>query len=73
VRDGYGPIVSEGVTTHELLVDGGVVPPVEVSVGAVGESPHATATPAAAAEPKAANADRRLIRLFTLLSNSFMV
>jgi hypothetical protein len=59
VRDGYGPIVSLGVTAHAafVLVD----PPVDVSTAdaLVGESPHATAT-AAAAAPIAPKAARRL-------------
>jgi hypothetical protein len=66
-------MVSVGVTARALLVDGGVVPPVEVSVGAVGESPHAVATPAAAADPRTANAVRRVIRFFCMLASFFVV
>jgi hypothetical protein len=57
LREGYGPIVSVGVTAHvafELVVV--VVSLADVDDGLVGESPHATATAAAAAPiaPKAA-------------------
>jgi hypothetical protein len=70
VRDGYGPIVSVGVTMQALLVEVVVAPVVEVSVGAAGESPHAAATPAAAADPRAAKAERRLILLFNMFAGS---
>jgi|RhiMethySRZTD1v2_1073278.scaffolds.fasta_scaffold00235_32 hypothetical protein len=42
VRDGYGPIVSVGVTAQFAFVLV-VEPPVDVDDGLVGESPQATA------------------------------
>jgi hypothetical protein len=56
VRDGYGPIVSVGVTAQVALVLVVVVLLEDVDDGLVGESPHAAATAASAApiEPKAA-------------------
>jgi hypothetical protein len=59
VRDGYGPIVSVGVTAQAAFVLVVVVPLVDVDDGLVGESPHAAAT-AAAAAPIAPIAARRL-------------
>jgi len=58
VRDGYGPIVSVGVTAQLAFVLV-VVVPVDVDDGLVGDSPHAAAT-AVAAAPIAPNAARRL-------------
>jgi len=59
VRDGYGPIVSVGVTAQLAFVLVVVVLLDEVDDGLVGDSPHATAT-AAAAAPIAPKAARRL-------------
>jgi hypothetical protein len=59
VRDGYGPIVSVGVTAQVAFVLVVVVLLDDVDDGLVGESPHAAAT-AAAAAPIAPNAVRRL-------------
>jgi hypothetical protein len=73
VRDGYGPIVSLGVTTQAPLLLAGAVSPVEVDAaeGAVGESEHAAA--AAAAYPMAPSAARRLSALPELFRPSFIV
>jgi hypothetical protein len=60
VRDGYGPIVSVGVTAQVAFVLVVVVVVlVDVDDGLVGDSPHAAAT-AAAAALIAPNAARRL-------------
>ena len=61
LRDGYGPIVSDGVTAQAAFVVVGVVAVAVVSTedGLVGESPQAVAT-AAAAAPMAPSAARRL-------------
>jgi hypothetical protein len=74
VREGYGPIVSLGVTAQALFVFVDVVCPVDVSSaeGAVGDSPHAAAT-AAAADPMAPKAARRLSLLLALLRTSIIV
>jgi hypothetical protein len=60
VRDGYGPTVSLGVTAQAALL-GGTDPATGAStaLGAVGESPHAAAS-VAAAEPMIPKAARRL-------------
>src|SRR5947209_3882428 len=64
-RDGYGPAVSDGVTTQVPLVDVvvdvvGVVVAAVVLDGLVGVLPHAAASVAPAAAPSAPNAVRRL-------------
>src|SRR5439155_5177322 len=75
VTDGYGPMVSVGVTAQALFVDPVVVPVVVVvAEGLVDEllQPKASAAPAAA--PIAPIASRRLIRFivtFKLLVSLF--
>ena len=65
--DGYGPIVSLGVTTQVAFVDGGgvvvvvvVVVVVAVFVGLVGVSPPQAAENTAPAAPSMPSASRRL-------------
>ncbi len=59
MRDGYGPIVSVGVTAQLAFVLVVVVPSIETDDGLVGDSPHAAAT-AAAVAPIAPNTARRV-------------
>jgi hypothetical protein len=59
VRDGYGPIVSVGVTAQLAFVLA-VVVLVDVDDGLVGDSPPQAAATAAAVAPMAPKAARRL-------------
>jgi hypothetical protein len=69
VSEGYGPMVSVGVTAQAALVVPPAVVPLVVAVGLVGVSPPHPATSAAPAAPSIAMASRRPILFASMCSS----